>query len=109
MHPLCRRYCKACEACKACKATLCPTCNVPTAYANVTDEQRTAFQAILNNPEGDPEDAFIHSGLLKTRRDAEAFMNYLWPKRDSYPLMFTLLEDFLSLFERALQRPIRGK
>lgn len=96
MHRLCRRYC----ANQPLEAPLCPTCNLPTAYAELTDEQRAAFQAILDNPEGDPEEVFIHSGLLRTRKEAEAFMNHLWPKRDSYPLMFALIDDILALFEK---------
>ena len=86
MHHLCRRY--------------CANQSLEDTYAELTDEQRTAFQAILDNPEGDPEEAFIHSGLIRTRKDAEACMNHLWPKRDSYPLMFALIDDILALFER---------
>jgi len=57
-----------------------------------------AFEAILNIKEGDPEEEFVQSGLLKTRKDAEAFMNYLWPRQNSYPLMFRLLEEILNVF-----------
>jgi hypothetical protein len=64
-------------------------------YAELTDEQKKTFQAILDSREGDPEETFLHSRLMKTRKDAEAFMNYLWPKQNSYPLMFRLLEDIL--------------
>ena len=85
-HNLCRLYCAS------------DTCQGPASYAQLTYEKQMAFQAILDIQEGDPEETFIHSGLLKTRKDAEAFMNYLWPKQNSYPLMFRLLDEILNVF-----------
>ena len=86
-HHLCRLYCVSDD-----------TCQGPASYAQLTYEKQMAFQAILDTQEGDPEETFIHSGLLKTRKDAEAFMNYLWPKQNSYPLMFRLLDEILNVF-----------
>jgi hypothetical protein len=91
-HHLCRLYCATCTPASD------HACQGPASYAQLTDEKQAAFQAILDIQEGDPEDTFVHSGLLKTRKDAEAFMNYLWPRQNSYPLMFRLLDEILNVF-----------
>lgn len=96
-HHLCRLHCGACPPFQS-HDHICPRCQGPASYAHLTDEKQVAFQAILDIKEGDPEETFIHSGLLKTRKDAEAFMNYLWPKQHSYPLMFRLLDEILNVF-----------
>lgn len=80
---------------------LCPRCKNPAAYAELTDEQVTAFHAILDGP--DPEDDMLRSGLLKTRKDLEAYMNHLWKARNSFPLMVRLLDHGLTgLYARGL-------
>ena len=115
MHRLCRLYCaQGAEGAKCdmppfylhecdnwtldgCQPPhICPRCKGPATYAQLTDEQVTAFHAIIDNPVGDPEETFLYSGLLRTRKDAEAFMNHLWRVRRSYPLMVRLLDMGLS-------------
>jgi len=109
MHHLCRLYCAkgACapfylhecdnwtlDGCLP--PYICPHCKGHATYAKLTDEQVTAFHAIIDNPIGDPEEDMLRSGLLRTRKDAEAFMNHLWKARNSYPLMVRLMDHGLT-------------
>jgi hypothetical protein len=75
---------------------ICPHCKGHATYAQLTDEQVTAFHAIIDNPAGDPEEDMLRSGLLKTRKDLEAFVNHLWKARNSYPLMVRLMDHGLT-------------
>jgi hypothetical protein len=79
---------------------VCPSCKGPACYARLNDKKQVAFQSILSNPDGDPENIFLQSGLLNTRKDAEAFINYIWLDRNSYPLMIRLLDDILATMEK---------